>query len=1157
MTKNSTILFFLSVTSILFPQWSKIEPLPIKYNLNSIFFVDNKTGYATSQYGILIKTTDSGSHWKTLGTVAENKLNSIYMLANTNGFAVGDSGTIISSSIDTISQSDLWLKQVSNTKSNLNSVYFAENNMGFVAGDMGTILRTTSGGEKWIKMTSGTTFNLKTIFFINRTQGWVAGTKNGQGIILRSTNSGENWEIQSAQITIPGLNSIYFSNKTFGWAVGNRGTILKTTNGGKNWIRQDNSLEMNLTSVKFFNEKEGIISGEKGLILTTTNGGSNWDIKYSATGYKLNCISANTSGNVWTCGDSGIIMYSSNFGNIWSKGNWVTDFTFKDIYFSNNETGWIIGGPGFIFKTTNGGISWVQQQSKTGFWLNAIQFIDNQNGWIAGKSGLEDEYNFNAGPNVNVIYKTTDGGKNWQLSKLPTVAERYNVYGIRSINFVDKDNGWISGYVSELSFPDVYPEGIIYRTTNGGKTWTCSFIDNTNNIGKIKFTDKETGWCIDGFEYEGGGELLKSTNSGNYWSTINTDLQYSSDFYFLNQEKGWLTGIDWEFQKVIYRTNNGGMNWERSELPFLYSTASIYFIDENNGWIVGREEKVNQTGSYTELILNTRDGGKTWRKQSIGIYNPLRKVFFVDKENGWAIGENGMIIKYHSTNEDLTWFSSIDICNSSGNCTKLSFGQSGNATKGIDPQLGEFELSQVPSQDIFDARFLLPGNPIIGSIQDFRDVNEQTVTWKINFQAGVNGYPVSFNFNDVPDDNFKLIDALTGNVLVQDLKLNPYVVFENPLITSLEVVYTPNHLCTDVSIQKGWNLISVPFKAENMSLESLFPLSKSKAIGFSGQLLESDTLEAGKAYYIKFDSSGNSQICGNVINIPIKVKKGWNLIGPFDKEVSPNNITSIPERIIKTPFYELKSGLSKVNLLRPGKGYFVKVKSDGYLSFNSLDTESVQQIVIAEQTIGRVDVEDQEGNTISLFDLKDNGVNTDQFELPPAPPAGVFDVRFETGMIAENLKENSKKINISSAVYPIKIKTDRINIGVKYTVHGKIIEEIVEHGKEFIISENEVKFIEVKKLSNINEPLEYTLLQNYPNPFNPETTIKFSIPEEGKVNLSIFSILGEKVAELINKELEPGYHEIRFNAAALSSGIYFYKIESGKFNAVKKMMVLK
>ena len=88
-------------------------------------------------------------------------------------------------------------------------------------------------------------------------------------------------------------------------------------------------------------------------------------------------------------------------------------------------------------------------------------------------------------------------------------------------------------------------------------------------------------------------------------------------------------------------------------------------------------------------------------------------------------------------------------------------------------------------------------------------------------------------------------------------------------------------------------------------------------------------------------------------------------------------------------------------------------------------------------------------------------------------------------------------------------------------------------------------------------PLQYSLSQNYPNPFNPTTEISFAIPQRENVSIKIFNPIGQQVAQLLNKEMEAGSHELSFNASDLPSGVYFYSIEAGNFTMTKKMMLLK
>ena len=112
-----------------------------------------------------------------------------------------------------------------------------------------------------------------------------------------------------------------------------------------------------------------------------------------------------------------------------------------------------------------------------------------------------------------------------------------------------------------------------------------------------------------------------------------------------------------------------------------------------------------------------------------------------------------------------------------------------------------------------------------------------------------------------------------------------------------------------------------------------------------------------------------------------------------------------------------------------------------------------------------------------------------------------------------------------------------------------IIEKVLDWFAKPVVGVEETK-VEVV-------PKEFSLEQNYPNPFNPSTSINFALPVSSQVVLTVYNSLGEKVSELVNEELNAGYHTINFNAENFSSGIYFYKVKAGDFVSVKKMLLLK
>jgi len=90
-----------------------------------------------------------------------------------------------------------------------------------------------------------------------------------------------------------------------------------------------------------------------------------------------------------------------------------------------------------------------------------------------------------------------------------------------------------------------------------------------------------------------------------------------------------------------------------------------------------------------------------------------------------------------------------------------------------------------------------------------------------------------------------------------------------------------------------------------------------------------------------------------------------------------------------------------------------------------------------------------------------------------------------------------------------------------------------------------------------NVPVVYELYQNYPNPFNPETNIQFDLPQASHVALKIYNTLGEQIGVLVDSDMLPGRHQVRWNAAGLASGTYFYMIQADGFKSVKRMVLIK
>jgi oligosaccharide reducing-end xylanase len=122
------------------------------------------------------------------------------------------------------------------------------------------------------------------------------------------------------------------------------------------------------------------------------------------------------------------------------------------------------------------------------------------------------------------------------------------------------------------------------------------------------------------------------------------------------------------------------------------------------------------------------------------------------------------------------------------------------------------------------------------------------------------------------------------------------------------------------------------------------------------------------------------------------------------------------------------------------------------------------------------------------------------------------------------------------------------------TVHYVTFDALPDTGNITIINETGTA---VGLRGGFSSPATFGLLQNYPNPFNPTTVLDYQLPVVSHVTLRVYDVLGREVAALVDERQSAGYHNATFNASNLPSGVYFYRIDTEKFSAVKKLVLVK
>jgi hypothetical protein len=413
---------------------------------------------------------------------------------------------------------------------------------------------------------------------------------------------------------------------------------------------------------------------------------------------------------------------------------------------------------------------------------------------------------------------------------------------------------------------------------------------------------------------------------------------------------------------------------------------------------------------------------------------------------------------------------------------------------------------------------------------------------------------INTNSTFVSNKGIFLLSVLTD--IDGDSRNNP------PDLGADEYTAVTNTFSMTINVSNSWNMLSVP----GTNPVGMTPLdwwssltgSVYKFVPGSGyQTITTTTV--GEGYWEKNNgaSTYNYPALQIVTHNPIPATAGWNLIGGFEDVVDVNALTTSTGNIIY-PIYKYNPGAGYANAttLDPGYGYWVKVSQNCTITIPDLLAKSGKGGVteqLFKENWGKITVTDAEGSSYTLYGVSGE-VNLDNYELPPLPPTGVFDVRFGSGRVAEDMSSSGQTIEMRGVVYPVTVRVEGMDIRLQ-DVTGSGMNTMLKSGKSVTISDSRIDKLMV---SGETIPTVYALEQNYPNPFNPSTVIEFSLPEDvSNVKLSIYNALGEKVAELVNTGLTAGKYSYQWNAKNVATGMYIYELRTDKFVSIRKMLLLK
>ncbi|MHB1048982.1 MAG: FlgD immunoglobulin-like domain containing protein [Bacteroidota bacterium] len=369
-------------------------------------------------------------------------------------------------------------------------------------------------------------------------------------------------------------------------------------------------------------------------------------------------------------------------------------------------------------------------------------------------------------------------------------------------------------------------------------------------------------------------------------------------------------------------------------------------------------------------------------------------------------------------------------------------------------------------------------------------------------------------------------------------------------------------------------------------------------------------IRRGEAYWLITKkpvsvSFGTTSVQGSEEDFEISLSPGYTMIGnPFPYAVSWAN-SYREDSTVEKILWKYDHGFdTTTQVMEPFEGYFVNNRSDTIktIRINSSpvssagsllkDDEPLRYATPSQWTI-RVSAETPAAsdrvNFIGVLDRAHDGFDEDDFSSPPSSPAENISLSFKSDQ--RNLSADFRSINKNGHVWIGEVTTS--TPGTPFSLKLTKFDDIPAHFKIFLLDIEKERAYDIseslefsgtfekkqfkrnfKLLVGTNEfivsrsdgipiiPFDYALYQNFPNPFNPSTTVLYSLARSGAIRLEVFNLIGQKVKTLVHENLKIGRYSVEWDGTndkgePVASGVYYYRLKTSQFNAVKKMVLIK
>ncbi len=383
----------------------------------------------------------------------------------------------------------------------------------------------------------------------------------------------------------------------------------------------------------------------------------------------------------------------------------------------------------------------------------------------------------------------------------------------------------------------------------------------------------------------------------------------------------------------------------------------------------------------------------------------------------------------------------------------------------------------------------------------------------------------------------------------------------------------------------GWSFVSFPVRSPNMSFRFICPTCTGPGFIFKndtqylGYVPTFDSIVPGLGYWVKFSGAGLMGLPGvPVYSLDIPVYRGWNAIGSIGVPVPIANITADAGVFTGSPtYFSYSGGYFTADQITPGYGYWVRANSAGNIHMTGGGVPKAISAIAELNRLHRITISQKNQSSGQTLYIGSGSVDAGRYELPPGPPDGSFDVRFASNRMVEiypGVLDPSRSyeypITINASDHPLTVRwedapetREQVTLMLK-SQSGNILALMNGTGK-ITLNDPEIKRVIVAVTPPGNAlPKVFALGRNYPNPYNPTTRFSVDVPRTTQIEVSVFDILGRKIATVWNGEKPAGYHTLEWTGQtdeglAAPTGMYFIRMTAAaeKFSTIQKTMLIR